>query len=133
ELSSAEHETANRLEAALGVVGVTEVRRVADTGLVARVAGRSRSAPVVALRGDIDALPIHEATRLPYASVVPGVMHACGHDVHATWAVGAAALLLAEPADGDVLIVLQPAEETGSGAARILETGALDGVRAIFG
>lgn len=133
ELSSAEHETSNRLEAALGVVGVTDVRRVADTGLVARVAGRSRSAPVVALRGDIDALPIHEATRLPYASVVPGVMHACGHDVHATWAVGAAALLLAEPADGDVLVVLQPAEETGSGAARILETGALDGVRAIFG
>src|SRR6185312_11669271 len=55
------------------------------------------------------------------------------HDVHATWAVGAGALLAAAPAMGDVLIVLQPAEETGSGAIDVLETGALDGVSAIFG
>src|SRR5205085_2730043 len=80
-----------------------------------------------------DALPIHEATGLPFASRVPGVMHACGHDVHATWAVGAATLLAKNPADGDVLIVLQPAEETGKGALAILESGALDGVAAIFG
>src|SRR5207342_3242656 len=86
-----------------------------------------------AVRGDIDALPIQEATGLPYASTVQGVMHACGHDVHASWAVGAAALLAAEPADGDVLVVLQPAEEVGKGALAILESGALDGVAAIFG
>jgi hippurate hydrolase len=60
-------------------------------------------------------------------------MHACGHDVHATWAVAAASLLLRSPAMGDVLIVLQPAEETGHGAPAIIETGALDNVRAIFG
>jgi hippurate hydrolase len=60
-------------------------------------------------------------------------MHACGHDVHATWAVGAALLLRKSPADGDVLILLQPAEEAADGAAAVLDTGALDGVRAIFG
>jgi hippurate hydrolase len=95
--------------------------------------GRNPNAPVVAIRGDIDALPIQEATGLPYASVNPGIMHACGHDVHASWAVGAAHLLAEQPAEGDVLVVLQPAEETGQGAAAVLASGALDGVSAIFG
>src|SRR5581483_952040 len=85
------------------------------------------------LRGDIDALPIGEETGLPFASEERGVMHACGHDVHATWAVGAAALLAESPAEGDVLVVLQPAEEVGRGATAILESGALDEARAIFG
>jgi amidohydrolase len=133
ELSFRESETAARLVAALRELGVDDVRVVAKTGVIARVPGRNRSAPVVAVRGDIDALPIQEATGLPFASQVPGVMHACGHDVHATWAVAAAALLLAQPAAGDVLVVLQPAEETGKGALSILETGALDNVAAIFG
>lgn len=133
ELSFHESETANRLMAALRELGVDDVRSVANTGVVARVHGRNRSAPVVAIRGDIDALPIQEATGLPFASQVQGVMHACGHDVHATWAVAAAALLTQSPAAGDVLIILQPAEETGKGALAILESGALDGVSAIFG
>jgi amidohydrolase len=133
ELSFHESETASRLVAALRELGVDDVRVVAKTGVIARVPGRNRNAPVVAVRGDIDALPIQEATGLPFASQVPGVMHACGHDVHATWAVAAAALLLAQPAAGDVLVVLQPAEETGKGALSILETGALDNVAAIFG
>ena len=133
ELSLQEHETANRLVAALESIGVTDIRRVAGTGIVARIAGRDRTAPVVAVRGDIDALPITEATGLPFASVHAGVMHACGHDVHATWTIGAALDLLREPAQGDVLIVLQPAEEIGAGAPAILASGALDGVAAIFG
>jgi amidohydrolase len=133
ELSFRETETARRLDEALNALGVDRIERVAETGVVARVRGRHRGAPVVALRGDIDALPIQEATGLPFASSVQGVMHACGHDVHATWAVGAAALLLATPAEGDVVVVLQPAEETGQGALRILESGALDDVAAIFG
>lgn len=133
ELSFAEERTALTLEAALGAVPAASVERVAGTGLVARIRGRDPRAPVVALRGDIDALPIHEATGLEFASLNPGVMHACGHDVHATWAVGAAHLLAERGAEGDVLIVLQPAEETGEGAAAVLATGALDGVAAIFG
>ena len=133
ELSLQEERTAARLEEALRTVGVADVQRVGKTGVIARVPGRSAKAPAVALRGDIDALPIQEATGLPYASRVPGVMHACGHDVHATWAVGAAALLVRHPAEGEVRVVLQPAEETGKGALAIIESGALDGVRAIFG
>ena len=133
ELSFKEVETARRLTEALADVSPVQLDRVAGTGVVARIRGRERGAPVVAIRGDIDALPIEEATGLPFASRNPGVMHACGHDVHATWAVGAAHLLARDPAAGDVLIVLQPAEETGSGALAILESGALDGVAAIFG
>ena len=133
ELAFQETNTARRLTEALRALGATDVRAVANTGVVARIPGLDRSTPAVAVRGDIDALPIHEATGLPFASTVAGAMHACGHDVHATWAVGAAALLLARPAQGDVIVVLQPAEETGKGALSILESGALDGVVAIFG
>jgi amidohydrolase len=133
ELAFHETETAKRLTDALAALGIREISSVGGTGVVARIPGKDRSAPVVAIRGDIDALPIQEATALPFASVVPGAMHACGHDVHATWTVGAAAVLAARPAAGDVLVVLQPAEETGHGALSIIESGALDGVVAIYG
>ncbi|HEY3287663.1 MAG TPA: M20 family metallopeptidase [Gemmatimonadaceae bacterium] len=133
ELSWKEVRTQARLEDALHHIGIAEVRRIAGTGLVARVPGTVPGAPVIALRGDIDALPIQEATGLPYASRHEGVMHACGHDVHAAWAIGAALLLHRAPAAGDVIIVLQPAEEVGAGASRVLESGALQGVQAIFG
>ena len=133
ELSFQEERTAQKLERALAALKDASVRRVAKTGVVARVRGRDSSLPLVAIRGDIDALPVREETGLPFASHNDGVMHACGHDVHATWAVGAAALLAQRPAAGDVLIVLQPAEETGRGAPAIIDSGALDDVRAIFG
>jgi len=133
ELSFAERRTCERLHAALAPLDTRRLDRVAETGLVARIRGRDPAAPLVAVRGDIDALPIQEATGLPFASRTPNVMHACGHDVHASWAVGAAYLLAMTPAQGDVLVVLQPAEETGRGAAAVLESGALDDVRAIFG
>jgi hippurate hydrolase len=133
ELAFEEHETARRLAAALEELGPVANEPVAQTGVVARFAGRDRKAPVVAIRGDIDALPITEETGLPYASVRPGVMHACGHDVHATWTVGAAYLLSRQPARGDVLVLLQPAEETGKGAPAVLAAGVLDGVATIFG
>ncbi|HSA54432.1 MAG TPA: M20 family metallopeptidase [Gemmatimonadaceae bacterium] len=133
ELSWNEDRTARRLERALHDLGIGESRRVAGTGVVAEVPGRQRGPPRIAIRGDIDALPIQEATGLPFASQNPGVMHACGHDVHATWAIGAAMLLRRTPAQRGVLIVLQPAEEVGAGAPAILASGALEGVEAIFG
>lgn len=133
ELSFQEHRTAERLERELRRLEPREIRRVADTGLVARMAGRNADAPLVAIRGDIDALPIQENTGVAWASEVDGAMHACGHDVHAAWAIGAASLLADQPAEGDVLIILQPGEETGQGAARVLDSGALDQAEAIFG
>lgn len=133
ELAFCEERTATRLEGALGGLRPKGLERVAGTGVVARIAGREAHAPVVAIRGDIDALPIHENTNLEYSSRNAGVMHACGHDVHATWAVAAAHLLSERPAVGDVLIVLQPAEETGKGARAVMDSGVLDGVSAIFG
>jgi amidohydrolase len=133
ELGFEERETSRRLYEALGELRPAALQRIADTGVVARFQGRDPSAPVVAVRGDIDALPITEETGLPFASQRAGVMHACGHDVHAAWAVGAAHLLAREPAVGDVVVLLQPAEETGKGAAAVLASGALTGVAAIFG
>ncbi len=133
ELSWQEERTAARLEGELAATGATQVRRVAGTGLVARIAGHDPQAPVVAIRGDIDALPVEEATGLPFSSERPGVMHACGHDVHAAWAVGAAALLAGSPAAGDVLVLLQPAEEVAGGALALLESGVLEGVATLFG
>ena len=133
ELAFKEERTAEKLERALRQAGVTDVRRVAGTAVIARIAGTEANAPVVALRGDMDALPIQEDTGLPFASQCAGVMHACGHDVHATWAVGAAALLAQAPARGDTIVVLQPAEEIGRGAAAVIESGALKDARMIFG
>lgn len=133
ELSFEEERTAARLYDELADLRPAALDRVAETGVIARLRGEEPSAPTVILRGDIDALSIHEETDLPYRSEVDGVMHACGHDVHATWTVGAAHLLAAHPARGDVLILLQPAEEIGEGARAVLESGALNGAAAIFG
>jgi hippurate hydrolase len=133
ELSWKEHRTSARLAEVVKSLGAVDIRTVANTGVVARFAGHDRRAPLVAVRGDNDALPMEEATGLPFTSASPGVMHACGHDIHGTWAVGAALLLARQPAAGDVLVVLQPAEEVGEGAKAILDTGALDDVKAIFG
>jgi amidohydrolase len=133
ELAFEEEHTARKLEIALKDSGVRDVRRVAGTAVIGRIPGAEPTAPVIAIRGDMDALPIAEETGLSFASQRTGVMHACGHDVHATWAVGAAALLAANPARGDTVIVLQPAEEIGRGAAAVLESGALEGVSSIFG
>ncbi len=98
-----------------------------ETGLVARITG-ALPGPVIGLRSDIDALPIQEETNLPYASEVPGRMHACGHDAHAAIMLGAAILLHRhrDRLRGSVKLVFQPAEENSYGALRVLGTGMLD-------
>ncbi len=141
ELSFEEHQTTERLIAAAEGFGLSaangvEIQRFSGTGLSIRIPGTDAggtSSKTVAVRGDIDALPIQEEARCAFASTVPGVMHACGHDVHASWALGAASLIAREPAAGDVVVVLQPAEETGLGAATVVESGVLDDVAMIFG
>ncbi len=132
ELSGQEHQTARTLTDALKKLKPKSVERIADTGVVARIVGSGKG-PTVAIRGDMDALPIQENTGASFQSTVPGVMHACGHDIHATWAVGAAVLLAEDPAIGDVLVVLQPAEESAEGAKAILKSGVLSEAKAIFG
>lgn len=133
ELSFKEVRTAQKLYDELTQLKPLEINRVAETGIIARIKGQDSNAPTVAVRGDIDALPIQEATGLEFASQNDGIMHACGHDVHAAWTVGAAHLLAENPARGDVLVILQPAEEIAKGAFAIMESGLLDEVRAIFG
>lgn len=133
ELSFEEHGTRDRILRFLDALPNARVETVAKTGVVARIRGRNRGSHAVAIRGDMDALPIQEETGLPYASRNEGVMHACGHDVHTTWAAGAACLLGERPPALDVVVIFQPGEETGRGARSITETGVLEGVRAIFG
>ena len=133
ELSNQEYKTQEKLLAALEKCNTRWVESV-GTGIIARIKGQDAGLPPVAIRGDIDALPIQEATQLPYASKNDGVMHACGHDVHASWAIGAARLLSETPAPSDVIIILQPAEEVATGAQMIMGSGKIpSNLRAIFG
>ena len=87
-----------------------------------------RPGPVVLLRGDMDALPVTEATGLPFASEIDGAMHACGHDLHTAMLAGAARLLAARQRDlpGSVIFMFQPGEEGGGGARLMIEEGVLD-------
>ncbi len=132
ELSWDEHRTMARISAQLDELGIPHRRGVAGTGIIADLPGRG-DGPRIALRADTDALPVHEETGLPFASIHPGVMHACGHDGHTSMLVGAAELLLRDPPPGPVRLIWQPAEERGNGAKAMVEHGALDGVAAIFG
>ncbi|MGK7908496.1 MAG: M20 family metallopeptidase [Synechococcus sp.] len=103
-------------------------------GIVAAIGSAQPGVPVVGLRADMDALPGFENTGLPFSSEHAGKMHACGHDGHVASLLGAAALLQANPpTEGKVLLIFQPAEERGGGAKVMIESGALAGVKAIFG
>lgn len=132
ELSYEEVETTKRLRQVLQAHDVAILDSGLPTGLVAEV---GTDGPVIALRADIDALPVTEETGLPYASEIPGHMHACGHDFHTSALLGAALLLKRKEHElqGRVKLVFQPAEEAPGGAKKVLETGLLQDVCAIFG
>ncbi|WP_238011706.1 M20 family metallopeptidase [Dactylosporangium sp. AC04546] len=105
-----------------------EVRTGTALSSVTAVLRGGAPGPVVLLRGDMDALPVHEAADVPFASTVPGVMHACGHDLHTAGLVGAARLLAArrEELAGDVVFMFQPGEEGHNGAGLMIDEGVLD-------
>lgn len=134
ELSNEEYSTTGKLKSWLEEAGIHVLDTpLLRTGLVAQIG--TGQAPIIAIRADIDALPIQEETGLSYSSQVAGKMHACGHDVHTAVILGAAYSLKEreEELPGTVRILFQPAEETGHGAKQIIESGGLEGVEAIFG
>lgn len=134
ELAFEEKQTAATIMAELTRLGIPFDYGGVGGGVIGRIRGSALGAmPTVALRADMDALPGDENTGLPFASEVPGKMHACGHDGHMAMVLGTAALLQANPPEGEVLLVFQPAEEKGGGSRVILNSGALQGVKAIFG
>jgi hippurate hydrolase len=133
ELSWQETRTAAKVCQVLDELRIEHRSGVAGTGIVAEIPGRI-DGPRVALRADLDALPIHEETGLPFASQNEGVMHACGHDGHTSILVGAAMhLVQGDAPPAPVRLIFQPAEETGAGAKAMIEAGVLDGVAMVFG
>jgi len=127
ELSYQEKETQAYVEAQLKAMGISS-NRIADTGLIALIEGKNPSKKVIALRADMDALPIFEANQVPYKSQREGVMHACGHDVHTSSLLGTAKILqeIRGEFEGTVKLLFQPAEEKAPGGASIMiQDGAL--------
>jgi hippurate hydrolase len=123
ELSLAERRTSERMAKELRSLGMDVHENIGGFGVVGILRGRKQGhGPVVLYRADMDALPVTERTGLPYTSENPGVMHACGHDIHMATALGTLAVLraLTHQWSGTVLFVAQPAEERGSGAFEIL-------------
>lgn len=132
ELGFQEHQTAAKVADEMQHLGYRVRKGVGRTGVVAEM---GQGHPVVAIRADMDALPLQETNVVPYASEVPGVMHACGHDAHTAIALGTASLLAQNTHPGTVRFLFQPAEEVAdedgiSGARRMIEDGAMEGVDA---
>ncbi len=128
ELAFEEVRTAAVVARELTRLGITHTTGIAKTGVVGIIQG-GKPGPVLAIRADMDALPIHEQTGLAFASKTAGLMHACGHDIHTTTLLGVAAVLqqLAPSLCGTVKLIFQPAEEAIGGAERMIEEGVLEG------
>ncbi|WP_410513513.1 amidohydrolase [Paenibacillus sp. BR2-3] len=133
ELSNEEIKTTEKLRKWLTEADIRILDLPLKTGLIAEIGTGNK--PVVVIRCDIDALPIQEQTGLPFASEIPGKMHACGHDFHTATILGAAYILKSRESElpGTVRVLFQPAEETGHGAKEVLASGGLADVSAIFG
>ena len=134
ELSNEEFKTTNLIKRMLTDVGIEVIDLNIETGLVAEIKGNPNG-PVIAMRCDIDALPITEETDLKYKSKINGKMHACGHDFHTAVMLGAAYLIkkYEKSLIGTVKLIFQAGEESADGAKNIISTGVLDDVDVIFG
>ncbi|MEO5572402.1 MAG: M20 family metallopeptidase [Bacteroidia bacterium] len=129
ELSFNEFQTCSYVEEQLQSIGITNKKRIAKTGIVAIIEGKNPSKKTIALRGDMDALPIQETNDVPYKSQNAGVMHACGHDVHTSSLLGAAKILhsLKNEFEGTIKLIFQPGEEKlPGGASLMIKEGVLE-------
>ncbi|NCR52228.1 MAG: amidohydrolase [Microcystis aeruginosa L211-07] len=135
ELSGQEYQTAAYIAGVLSSCGLSVQEAVGKTGVKGELAGKGSDRRILAIRADMDALPIQEKTDLDFASRKPGIMHACGHDVHATVGLGVAMVLsrLSEPLGGKIRFLFQPAEEIVQGASWMIREGVMRDVSAIFG
>ena len=135
ELSGEEHQTSAYIAGVLSSCGLNVREAIGKTGVVGELTGKGSDRRTLAIRTDMDALPIQEHLNLDFVSGKPGVMHACGHDVHSTLGMGTAMVLsqLTESLPGNVRFLFQPAEEIALGAKWMVKDGAMDGVDAIYG
>ena len=135
ELSGQEYQTAVYVAGVLSSCGLHVREGIGKTGVVGELKGTHHDYPWLAIRTDMDALPIIERTKLDFASRNNGIMHACGHDVHTTVGLGAAMVLseLGESLPGNVRFLFQPAEEIAQGASWMIKDGVLEDVEAILG
>ena len=138
EIGRKEFRTTALIKEKLKEYGVDEIKSLMPTGAVALIKGETAADVCIALRTDIDALPVQEETGLPYSSKVPGMMHACGHDMHASMMLGVAKYLCAnrDKFAGTIKLIFQPSEDTlPGGATELVEKGVMENphVDAIFG
>ena len=135
ELSGMEHQTSAYIAGVLSSCGLNVKEAVGKTGVVGELVGKGSDRRTLAIRTDMDALPIQEHLELDFASANPGIMHACGHDVHATLGMGTAMVLsqLSDNLPGNVRFLFQPAEEIALGAKWMVQDGAMKDVDAIYG
>ena len=135
ELSGEEYQTSAYIAGVLSSYGLNVKEEVGKTGVVGELSGSGSDRRTLAIRTDMDALPIQESAPLNFASCKPGIMHACGHDVHSTLGVGTAMVLsqLSEQLPGNIRFLFQPAEEIALGAKWMVKDGAIEGVDAIYG